>query len=300
MSIIDGYQKIASIDLYSHSAPLTGVGLEPDLYKARLRVTPPGVPNAYQTPNLERLADGNFIAGAYATINGCNSGFVLAPKLSELWKVPVQAALTSTDFQQLHEDGDYYFNNSGEYPSSGAWRSENDLFFSTPRSCSGGGCLRMKPVTATYHGSWGDLGGGLPFYKTFCNYNVSSDDCAKIMATMLRAFPSVKNLNAASSRADFESVLVDFLCPLKISSDVRDECEQALRDSLQTGNEVYGALGSRSVECDLKGCNAKIECDYDSNGNAVSGTCGSAHPHNARPKTTIREFKLYLRGFELQ
>ena len=299
LEIIDEYKKIASIDIYSHSSPLTGVGLEPNLPKARLRVRPSWVPNAYQTPNIERLADGNFIPGAYATINGCNSGFLLAPKLSELWKIPVQAALTSTDFQQLHENGTYYFNNEGDYPSSGGWRSENDLFFASPRSCSGGGCMRMKPVNAPYTGSWGTLKGGLPFYKTFCNYNISSDECSKIMSKILQVYPSQKNLNANSSIEDYKTVLIDFLCPISIRTNVREICENALRNSLVNGNEVYGSLGVQSLECDLKGCQGKVECEYDNDGNAISGTCTLANPQNSSPKTTIKEFKLYLRGFEL-
>jgi hypothetical protein len=299
--IMDKFEKIASIDFYGHSSPLTGFGLEPDSLMGRLRVSPDWMPESPQTPNLSILSDGNFLPNAYVTINGCNSGYVLAPKLSKIWKVPVQSALTSTDFQELHTNSEYYFNNSGEYPSGG-WADTNESFFSTEKDCSGGGCIRMKPINAPYSGTWGKLGGGLQFYKNFCNFDISDDDCAKRVAPILLAYPSAHNLpliTAQSSRADYEQVVVDFLCPISINSNIREQCTRALRDSVSSGNEIYSSMGTKSLQCTLKGCDSKISCQYDSDHSAISGTCSSPAPNNQNPTTTIREYKLYLKGFDL-
>jgi hypothetical protein len=138
-------KNILTIDVVTHNAAEMGIGLEIG-----------GVRMTYKGGYIKKLA-ANFGNQTYMVLHGCNTGFIMAPKMSKAWGIPVFGAMTGTDFQRQHNDGNWYFNNSGEYPSGG-WTSQCH---------QKGGCVRMRPNNHPYSGHWGKYKAGLPFTCPF-------------------------------------------------------------------------------------------------------------------------------------
>ena len=287
LKIASLFQKIASIEIYSHSSTHAGLGLEGE--DERLRT---------DTPNLSALKS-HFTKDAYVTLNGCNSGFYTAPAFSKAWGVPVAGSFTSTDFQQLYSDGTWYFNNQGQYPHSGGWASQNTESFESQRSCESGDCHRMKPDNAAYSGMWGEFQAGLGFYKFFCADGLDTDHCKAVMARALYASISTRPLKRGSSMDDFRKVAQDLLCPNRVNSMVRAECVKALEDSETTLNPVYSSFDGNPVECTFSSCTFSFECKNDSDGDPIPGSCVIKAPRNLSPRTQVYEYWRYLQGFQL-
>ncbi len=286
------FTRIASLEISSHSSTHIGVGLEGSDPVDRLY---PG------TPGIEKL-QGHFAENGYVYLHGCNGGYVFGPYLSKLWGVPVAAALTSIDFQQLHSDNQWYTNNAGQYPASGGWNKTNAVSYETPLSCADGKCHRLKPDNHPYSGMWGQFeGGGLPFYKFFCNFAGAESECNKTMALSMLGFPSIVPASARSTEREFEIVLKDFFCPMDIkgtqAGSRRQQCMDAIDQNLASGNEVYSPFRGNSLECSLTGCNVEVKCKTGSDGLPVAGTCTTRAPDNKTPKTLMQEYKRYLDGF---
>ncbi len=284
---------LKSLDVFSHSSPQIGMGLEK------------GVRSDYfssSTINVERLK-WIFAEGAYANIHGCNGGYTQAPALSKLWEVPVSGAFSGTDFQRLNNDGTWYFNNAGQYPSNSGWASRNILSFDTPQSWMRGS-YRMKPQNAPYRGVWGYLQVGLPFNKFFCSYDgASEDDCARSMKESLMGFISTQNLKAESSFESYKKVVQDFLCPVNVSvPSVRENCVAALEESESNPNVTYASFrGGIDADCDMKSCKVSLHCEtVDGSTKCKTGDeAGNPLPPNPSPRTIIDEYHRYLRGYEL-
>ncbi len=286
--------KIKSLDVYSHSSPLTGMSLQSSLTVERFWSN---------TPGIELLKD-RFASGAYAVIHGCNGGYEQAPMLSSLWSIPVSAALGATDFQQLHNDGRWYFNNVGQFPSEGGWAKENHLSFDKPLAAHQAS-FRMKPEHTAYIGDWGHLEVGLAFYKFFCNYDgATEDDCSKVMSRALLGYISAKNITLSSSLANYKRVVQDFLCQNnpKVPS-YRVRCIQALNRSEFDDEMLFSSL-RRGIDanCTMKGCDVKLVCKTNDAGNTrcqAKAQDGGPMPPNKTPKAIIEEYHRYLRGFWL-
>jgi len=110
------FKKIASIDIFSHSSAQYGIHLDGKAHRLTTG-----------TKKLESL-NGHFMTNAYVILHGCNAGFKLAPYLSNIWGIPVAGAMTSTNFQKLHSDGQFYLTEDGFYPNSD-WAKSNTLSF---------------------------------------------------------------------------------------------------------------------------------------------------------------------------
>lgn len=283
------YNTIYSIDVYAHSSPWS-VGLEPGVDRL-----------STWTPSwLLRTLKPHFAAEAYVTLNGCSAGTELAPFLSSVWKVPVSGALTSSNFERLHSNGQWYVDDAGKYPEGG-WATKNAESYSKTRSCSKGGCLRLKPVNFEYHGSWGDFGGGLGFYKFYCNYEGSLDDCEKRMALSLLSYPSTTALTYESTREEFEEVVLDYLCPDDMSGTLKQECREGIRNAVGDGTYVYSSFkgNKKPLACDVKRCQVQMKCQEDEKKMPISGTCTSVPGPNPSPTTQAREYQHFVRGFDL-
>jgi hypothetical protein len=280
------YSKIASLDVFSHSSAQYGVHLDGKMHRLSLN-----------TKGVDRIKN-HFIKDAYAYLHGCNTGFNLAPYLSKIWGIPVAGSMTSTNFQKLHSDGQFYLTEAGFSPNSD-WAKENNKSYSVSRECRDGACLRLKPDNHPYVGFWGEYAeGGLPFYKFFCAKN-SPTDCQRVMAKSLLNFIGTSPLKPDTILDEYKKIVKDFLCPISAKNDLRNECEENLENALVTGDETYNPFSRTQVECDFISCKLDIVCKkIPFTGIYKPGTCSLENHFNGKSTTLVREYKAYLEGFK--
>lgn len=285
LKVATPFRKIRSLDIFSHSSAQFGVHLEGHGNRLNLN-----------TKNLETLRP-NFMKDSYAYLHGCNTGFNLAPYLSQVWGIPVAGSMTSTNFQKLHSDGNFYLSESGFAPNSD-WAPENNLSFNDTLECKKGSCQRLKPDNTPYVGWWGAYReGGLPFYKFFCARN-SMEDCKRVMAQTMLSHSLIVNLKKNSSLEEYKKGVVDFLCPISSKSDLRGECQAKLDEALVTQDMTYNPFSRPQVECDFKGCKTEITCDKILfKGVDKPGTCELKNYSNGKATTLVREYKAYLEAY---
>lgn len=279
-------QKIKSIDFFTHSTAQFGLHLN-------MRANPLNE----RTEHLSSIKS-NFTKDAYVILHGCNNGFTLAPFLSRVWNLPVAGSLTSTNFQKLHSDGEFYLTGTSQYPTYGSWAKENNLSFSKEESCAQGACLRMRPENAPYVGFWGEYReGGLPFYKFFCGY-LTEEKCLPVMAKSMLAHTLKINLNKNSSFEDYKKAVVDYLCPVSAKSNIKGQCEAELEKALVTKDYTYNPFSRDLLECDFRGCQQEIACK-----NTIikaipkPGSCLLKNTFTGKATTLVREYEAYLKAY---
>jgi hypothetical protein len=284
---VSSFTQIASIDVFSHSSAQYGAHLDGKAHRLTTN-----------TKGIDKLK-GHFMKGAYAYLHGCNTGFNLAPYLSQEWGIPVAGSMTSTNFQKLHSDGNFYQTEEGFYPNSDWQTSNKQSFLSGEVTCKEGGCLRLKPDNHPYVGYWGEYyEGGLPFYKFFCATN-SDEECKKAMAQSLLSFTAVNKIDSKTSFADYKKTVIDFLCPISAKKDIRRECEENLDLALKTGDETYNPFSRPLVQCDLHKCEVEITCKKIMlTGIYKPGTCVLDNKYNGKATTMVREYKAYLDAYK--
>ncbi len=282
------FKKVASIDIFAHGTALYGIFLE-DTKNRFSRETK-------STVNIKN----NFAKDAYIFFHGCNVGFDFAPYLSGLLNIPVAGAMTSSDFQRLHNDGSFYLTEEGYYPNSD-WAKENTSTFNKSTTCSDGNCLRLKPDNHPYYGYWGEYkAGGLPFYKFFC-VNNSQKDCERVMAKSLYTFIGTTNLKLNSSFKEYKDLLGDFLCPISGTRDYRRVCREKLDLSLFAFDEAFNPFRGNQLDCDFKSCHVKFKCKILPNATIPEGKfCFLINNEESEmPATTLtREYEAYISGFK--
>jgi hypothetical protein len=280
------FNKLASVDFFSHSSAQHGIHLGGGTHRLDLG-----------TKGLEALK-GHFMKDAFVFLHGCNTGFYMAPFLSRKWEVPVAGSMTSTNFQKLHSDGNFYLNES-QYAPNSDWATVNNLSFLEEQKCRDGACLRLKPVNQPYVGFWGEYrDGGLPFYKFFCIKN-SNQDCERVMAKSLLSFVGAKPLNTNSTFENYKKNVLDFLCPISAKRDIRRECEENLENALVTGDETYNPFSDEMVQCNFQSCEAEITCKKIFIIQSMKpGTCVLTNNFKGKATTLVREYKAYLQGFK--
>lgn len=279
------FSKIASISFFGHSAAHVGLLLQ----------------NKYDrfnyTSEFAPLLKGHFTTDAYVHFYSCNAGFFLAPKMARIWKVPTVGALTSTDFEQLHVDGQWYVNTQGSYPEGG-WSKENSVSYNNSIPCKTGLCIRMKPDNHPYNGFWGNYrNGGLSIYKFFCP-KTDEETCVKAMASSLLNQVSSFNVSLESPMKNLMQAAAEYLCPNNKTGEMRKVCMQALFDAIQVGNETYNPYRKQTLQCDYRGCYFGMTC--------VAPTlipfpskCEIDNPVQGPTSTLVGEFKQYIKGFQL-
>lgn len=277
------FNQIQSLDIFSHSSAQFGIHLNGRMNRLTTN-----------TRGLENVR-GHFAKGAYVVLHGCNTGFELAPHLSGVWGVPVLGSLTSTNFQRLHSNGNFYLEESG-FPPSNDWSELNELSFDRPLRCKDGYCLRIKPDNSSYVGYWGEYEAGLPFLKWFC-VNISKEECSLAMAKNLLSQISIVNLQRNSDLKLYKKAVFDFLCPISSKRDLRRECEENLDLAIIKKDFTYSPFAREQLECDFNKCKAEIKCNrIIFTGFPKPGTCRLIN--QAETATTlVREYKTYLEAF---
>jgi len=278
------FNKILSLDIFSHSSAQFGIHL--DGREHRLNVSNRG---------LEKLK-ANFTKDAFVYLHGCNSGFELAPHLANIWGIPVAGSMTSTNFQKLHSDGNFYLSEEGFAPSS-EWAEFNKLSYNSEVKCNKGVCQRLKPDNTPYVGFWGAYReGGLPFYKFFCPKN-TNDVCQSAMARSMLTHTSIINLKKDSSLSEYKKAVVDFLCPISAQKDLRSECEGKLEEALITKDYTYNPFSRPQIECDFNKCQVEIKCEKILFA-PKPGTCVLKNNFEGKATTLVREYIAYLEAYK--
>ena len=278
------WKKIASIDFYAHNSAHLGMQLQ----DADTRFPITYSKFSQLKPNLS--------PDAYVMLQGCSTGFWMAPNMSKWLGVPVAGSLTGTNVHRLHSNGFFVDNDEPKKPE-GPWAENNNQSFQMPIACDHGGCIRMKPDNDVYAGTWGRFsGGGLPFYKFFCA-DGNQSQCQKAMARSLYSFPSVRSISLSSSKDEFTDVLNDFFCPISKDISTRQSCLNNLNAALQSNNDSYSPYRGRQLKCNYQKCEFDIDCSSFF-GKIIPGTCDLYNP-NKTATTFMNEYRDYLMGYDL-
>lgn len=280
--LMSKFKKIASFDFYGHSSPWSlRLGKE----KASM----------YATSQLGSLRE-NFINGAYATLNGCNGGFSLAPDLSELWHIPVSGALTGTMFERLQADNNWY-KKADRTASEAVMRNETN--FENSHHCYSGVCWRLMPQRHNYASYWGNFSqGGLSFSKFFCRYPNAKESCLRGMGKSLLSLPSVNKAELTPSWKNFEEKIFDQLCSTAQDPSYFDSCKEGILAALERGDGIFKAHPGNALRCNFSGCDARVICGQKGDGSPKPGTCRLKAAQNEEPKTIVNEYLAYKESFE--
>lgn len=291
LEILLKYQNIMSLDFVSHSSAHQGVGLDdvPEQgsgYKFKRFNS--------KTKGLEQLAK-RMNKESYVILHGCNSAFQQAPEMAKMLNVPVSGSMTYTNFQELFQDKEWYFNDTGKYPANLSRAVANSVSFKTPVPCSAGVCHRMQPEPYPYSGFWGKLTAGISHYKFFCGTKQASDLCKKAMARSLMSYMTPVPLVLSSSDDAFKQAAKDFLCPDASRPSERAKCFEAMEKSLVSGPQHFtGMTRGKTASCDFQACDVTVTCTDE------PGSCKTEFAGNGRDLTTMaREFIAYVQGFQL-
>lgn len=278
------FNKVASFDFFGHSSPWA------------MKI---GDINASFSPYNHYSALKQFKAkllpNAYATLNACNTGFTIAPDLSEILRIPVSGALTSSMFERIESDGRWYKEDDSRGDS---YVVQNKFSYNVTVLCSLGLCSRMKVSRTNYSSVWGFFKeGGLSFSKFFCKYNNRDGSCERGMALSLYAFPSVLPLNKNSTSDEFREVVYDWLCSTGKDRNFFSKCVEGIEQAINRYDLVHQAHPGNELMCDFKSCNAKVVCKLDEYKDPILKTCHLKTPINPEPTNVAREYMSIMKGF---
>lgn len=277
------FDKIASWDFFGHSSPW---GLKVGSTNASFS------PYDYEK-ELVKLRT-HFMPNAYVTLNACNTGFSIAPDLSQILRLPVSGSLTSSVFERIESDGLWY--KEEDWSNNGV--DLNKFSYLTTVLCSEGLCFRMKPSRFNYDSVWGEFKeGGLSFNKFFCKFNNTDDRCERGMANSLFGFPSVMPINSDSEIEAFKAVAYDWVCSTKMDRRYYPTCIKGIEAAIAQGNLIFQTHPGNELDCDFRTCNAKIVCQNDRDGTPKYGTCHLSTKSNLAPTNAAREILSLIKGF---
>lgn len=279
------FNRIASFDFYGHSSTW-GMKI--------------GDRNAAFSPNEHikalRILRNKFLPDSYVTLNACNTGFIIAPELSEILKIPVSGALTSSMFERIESDGKWYKEEDSRQRNMVV---TNKYSYNQTVLCSLGLCTRMKSARSNYSSVWGYFKeGGLSFSKFFCKFNNDDGHCERGMANSLYSFPSVIPLALNSTADIFKEVAFDWLCSTGKNSEYFSKCVEGIKDAIARYDLVFQSHPDNELMCDFKSCNAKVICREDPVNGPILGTCHLKTPINPEPTNVTREFISLMKGFD--
>lgn len=277
------FTQIASWDFFGHSSPW---GLKIGSTKANFS------PYDYED-RLVQLRS-HFLPNAYVTLSACNTGFTIAPDLSQILRLPVSGSLTSSVFEKIESDGMWY----KEEDWSKNAVDLNKYSYNKIALCSEGLCFRMKPSRYDYNSVWGHFEeGGLPFYKFFCKFNNFDERCERGMANSLLTFASFLPITLDSDIESFKAVAYDWICTTKNDRSYFSTCVKGIEDAIARMDLVFQTHPGNELMCDFKSCNAKIYCKNDETGTPKLGSCRLKTPLNPEPTNAAREMLSFLKGF---
>lgn len=244
---------ISSLHIVSHNAAFQGSAIQ----RSSSRMGADNFP-------WEKIAK-RMTSNSYIFLHGCNTGFLVAPGISKRAEKPVFGSLTSTDFQEIFANGDWYHNNEefGQHPRGMSKMTRSYVLFNREKSCWMGFCHRMMPNVHPYRGHWGMYTVGLPYYQAFCNYgDGNSVDCKRGVAQAL-------NTTLTLSPQSWEDKVIDHMCPRMADPEVFQNCIDVLK-----GNSEKRVFWGNNASCTRKKCNIQTEAGRGSEGDRVNNFVG--------------------------
>lgn len=283
---ISAYSQIASLDFFGHSSP----------WAMKIGKSNAAFDTTAHTEALIALRT-KFLPRAYATLNGCNTGFYLAPALSKALAIPVSGPLTSSMFERIESGGLWYMEEDWKdkkHPTS------NKVSYNTKVWCSLGVCNRMRAARTNYSSYWGTFKeGGLSFDKFFCNYDNNQDGrCEQAMAYSLLSFPSVQPIDLNSSVSDFKKVAFDWLCSTGKTQSYFRRCVNGIEDAVARGDLEYQSHPTNELKCDFNSCHTEVVCKYGAfDDGPLEGSCKLRTFENPSPTNVASEYLSLIKGF---
>lgn len=279
------YNRIASIDFFGHASPWAlKIG---DMNSSF---------SPYENQEELQILKEKLLPNAYANLNACNTGFTIAPDLSEILGIPVSGSLTSSMFETIESDGKWYKELDAKNENS---IEHNSFSYNQSVLCSLGLCTRMKSSRDNYSSVWGNFKeGGLSFSKFFCKFENNDGRCEKGMANSLISFPSILPLKLYSNREDFELVALDWLCSTAKDRSSFSNCTKGIKEAITRRDLVFQSHPKNELMCDFNSCRAKVLCKLDSDGDPLVGTCHLKTHQNPEPTNIVREFISIMEGFK--
>jgi hypothetical protein len=277
------FNSIASFDFYGHASP----------WAMKIGDTRAAFSPYENEAGLKELRR-KFIPNAFATLNACNTGFMIAPDLSEILQIPVAGTLTSSMFETIESDGFWYKEedfNKKNYVLS------NKTSYGRSVLCSLGFCTRMKSSRENYNSYWGHFTeGGISFSKFFCNFDNTDGRCERGMAKSIYALASILPLHNDSNTEDFKKVVYDWLCSTGKNKDYFNNCITGIEDAIARYDLIYQSHPTNELMCDFKSCNATVICKFTSSEDPIAGSCHLKTLINPEPTNITREFLSFMKG----
>ena len=288
------YSQIRSIQYFGHSSVFAGMILTDGYHLG-------GVEATYLY--AARL-NGHFTKDAFAIMYGCNSGWKLAHRLSEIWGIPVSGSFTGSLFERLAADGRFKLTES---------KTEKYAESNMGVPCSEGGCIRMIPQNAPYKGHWGiyDVP-TLNFNKFFCRGTRDEmNQCYKGMAySILSAVTQYKNpiVKGKINSATYRQIVNDTLCSINWNG-MRAKCfeflnsyDLATKQFSEPRNSFFMLGPYGQLDVNFFDHNFEVECRKQ-DVRVLSPVCEFkpkvANKPRAQVDTLAREFEAYMAGYLL-
>jgi hypothetical protein len=254
VSKIVKFNKIASLEFYTHSAIQPGMFLDSVGSQQTVSAWRPfdkDIGGGIPTSQLRE----HFTDDAYAFVYGCNGAHLLAPWLASQWNIPVAGSFTSTYIQTAS-----LISNAGVAENKKYAYDYSDRFAET---------ARMKSDKIVYDLSYGKYDVIFPAFRFFCS-NPDSSRCAKgigksILTTVSPIVRGGDRTSVAQQKDLYHSIIREWLCPTDIGQ--RDtensiscievltkatsyiEAGQTLPDSL--GNYMPVGEREQSLDCEV-------------------------------------------------
>lgn len=240
--------RIRSLDIISHN----GVELGPWLEDTNMRLD-------FKNYNLMSSIKSLFDENAWARIQGCNSGWNVAPALSKAWGIPVMGSFTSTSFYTLNKNGSYelYSENKTNAATTDTWS------FKQSTACPEGACITLRPENAPYHypvhkskeAAW------LSFLKPVCDSTISDQKCQKALAESLISTSGVENRIQAQSNKDiYKLMVIKSVCGAHTSKSSQTACIENIKLTYEQRQSYLPYSTGTMLNCSgLRSCQFKQE-----------------------------------------
>ena len=242
--------SIKSLHMISHNAAFQGAAIETG---SIVNPFPERLGHGFNWGSVKR----KFAKDAFIFLHGCNTGFIVAPEISKQLERPVFGSLTSTDFQEIFQDGQWYHNNKGfgQHPEGYKREKVSGNLHNRNYGCWKGYCHRMMPNEHPYRGDFGQYNTGLNYYQAFCNYGEAGkeESCKRGVAQGILTTPTME-------AKSWEDRVVDFVCPRMANPEVFNNCLKVVK-----GESTKRVFRGNNIQCSRK------RCAYELKSNKFSG-----------------------------